>query len=117
MNYNIFIIVSGINSLIVSTFVDDIKVIGIKESGHIERVKLELIAAFKMADIKPISFYLGLKIEKDRAKKILKLSYPTYIDKILVKYYFDQAKLYNTPMKERIPLLNKGLEASQTKQE
>ena len=49
-----------------STFVDDIKVMGAKKSGHIERVKAELAAAFEMVDMGPISFYLGLKVETDR---------------------------------------------------
>ncbi len=70
-----------------------------------------------MADMGPINFYLGLKIEKDRAKKTLKSLQPTYIDKFLVKYHLDQAKPYNTPMKKGIPLPNKGPKASQAKQE
>lgn len=47
---------------------------GVKESNHIEKVKLELTATFKIADIRPMSFHLGLTIEKNKAKKILKLS-------------------------------------------
>lgn len=44
---------------------DDIKGMGVKELGHIERVKLELNTAFEMVNISPISFYLGLKIERN----------------------------------------------------
>lgn len=115
-DHSIFVTTSGINGWIVSTFVDDIKVMGVKRSSYIERVKLELAAAFEMADIGLISFYLGLKVERNRAKKTLKLSQTAYIDKILAKYRFDQAKPCNTPMKERIPPPNKGPEASQAEQ-
>ena len=89
----------------------------IKSSGHIKKVKLELAIAFEMADIRPISFYLRLKVERNRVKKILKLSQPAYIDKILAKYYLDQAKPCNILMKEEIPLPNKGPKASQARRE
>lgn len=36
---------------------------GIKRSDNIEKVKLELIAAFEMVDIGLISFYPRLKVE------------------------------------------------------
>lgn len=54
-------------------FVDDIKVIRVKKFSYIERVKQELATTFKIVVIGPINFYLGLKMEKDRKKKILKL--------------------------------------------
>lgn len=114
-DHSIFVIKLQINGPIVNTFEDDIKVMGVKRSGPIKRVKLELAAAFEMADMGPISFYLGLKVKKNRVKKILKLLQPAYIDKILVKYHLNQAKPCNTLMKEGIPPLNKGPKASLTK--
>lgn len=86
---------------------------GVKGSGHIKKVKIELAAAFEMVDMGPISFYLGLKVKRDRAKRTLKLSQPAYIDKILSKFHFDLAKPCNTPMKKGILLPNKGPEARQ----
>lgn len=53
-----------------------------------------------MIDMGPISFYLGLKVERDREKKMIKLSQPAYIDKVLAKFYFDKAYRVNTPIKE-----------------
>ena len=85
---------------------------GVKGSEVIEQVKRELAAAFDMIDMGPISFYFGLKVEKDCIKKILKLSQPAYIDKILTKYHLDQAKLCNVSIKEGILLSNEGPEAS-----
>ena len=41
---------------------------------EIDRVKQELTAAFEMADMGPISFYLGLKVSQDREKRTIKLS-------------------------------------------
>ena len=80
-----------------STFVDDIKIMAPKESGMIERVKAELTSAFSMADMGPISFYLGLKVERDREKKIIKLSQPSYIDKVLAKFHLEQSSPRSMP--------------------
>lgn len=74
----------------------------VKGLDHIEKIKRKLAATFKMVDMGPISFYLGLKVEKNYQKKTLKLSQPVYINKILVKYYLNLAKSCNTLMKEAI---------------
>lgn len=39
-----------------------------------EVVKAELTSAFLMVDMSSISFYLGLKVEQNREKQIIKLS-------------------------------------------
>lgn len=89
-DHSIFITRAGLNGPVVSTFVDDIKVMAPKESGFIQRVKAELAAAFSMVDMGPISFYLGLKVEHNREKRTIKLSQPaSYIDKVLSKFHID----------------------------
>ncbi len=100
---------AGLNGLVVSTFVDDIKIMAPKESGITQRVNTELTAAFSMADMGPISFYLGLKVERNRAKQTIKLLQPAYIDKVLAKFHLDKAHAVNTPMKE-IALLQPKIE-------
>lgn len=100
----IFITKAGPNGPIVITFVDDIKIMAPKESGFIQRVKAELIVAFSMMDMGSISFYLGLKVERNREEQTIKLSQPAYIDKVLNKFHLGKANTVNTPMKET-PLL------------
>lgn len=107
----------GIEDPIVSIFVDNIIIIRVKESKVIKQVKRKLAAAFNIVDISHISFYFGLKIEKNCIIKILKLFQPAYIDKILAKYHLNQAKLSNIPMKKGILLPSKGSEVKQTEQE
>lgn len=51
-----------INRPIISTFVDNIKIIGAKNFGIISQVKEELTAAFEMINIGPISYFLDLKV-------------------------------------------------------
>ncbi len=71
-----------------------------KERRMIERVKTELEFAFSMVDIRPISFYLGLKVEQNQQEKTIKLSEPAYIDKVLAKFHLDKAHSINIPMKK-----------------
>lgn len=82
-DHSIFISKAGINGPVVSTFVDDIKIMGVKRSGMTEKVKRELMSAFSMVDMGPISFYLSLKVERDRGRKTIKLFQLAYIDKVL----------------------------------
>ena len=42
-----------------------------------------LSSTFEMKDMGDTNFLLGVKINRDRSKKILSLSYRTYIKKIL----------------------------------
>lgn len=57
-----------------------------------------------MIDMGPISFYLGLKVDWNQEKKIIKLSQLAYINKVLEKYHLSKANTVNTPMKEIEPL-------------
>lgn len=99
-DYSIFITEQGLKGPVVSTFVDDTKIMGPKDTGVIARVKMELTGAFEMVDMGPINFYLGLKVDRNREKKTIKFSQPAYIQKVLTKYHLDKANTTNTPMKE-----------------
>lgn len=50
-----------------------------KNFGIILKIKIKLTIAFKMSDIGPIEFILGLKIDKNCDKMIIKLFQPIYI--------------------------------------
>lgn len=98
---SIFVTNAGLEDPIVSTFVNDIKIMALKESEIIERVKAELTSGFSIADMGSISFYLGLKVEQDpQDKKTIKLSQPAYINKVLTKFHLNKAHPVNTPIKE-----------------
>ena len=91
---------AGLNSPIISTFVDDIKIMASKDSGFIQRVKAELAAIFSIVDMGLINFYLGLKVEQDQIKHMIKLLQLAYIDKVLSRFHFDQAYMVNTSIKK-----------------
>lgn len=116
-DHSIFVTTAKIHWPIISTFVDDIKVMGVEKLGHNERIKHKLAAVVKMVDMGSNSFYLGLKVERDHQNTTLKLSQPAYIDKILAKYHLNQTKPYNILMKKAILLLNENPKASQVNRE
>ncbi len=103
-DHSIFVLGEGLKGPLLSVFVDDIKIMAPKDSGIIQRVKTELTSAFSMSDIGPISFYLGLRIDRDRERRTIKLSQPAYIEKVLEKFHLDKANSVNTSMKEFISL-------------
>lgn len=65
---------TGLNEPVISTFVNNIKIMAPKNNWKIERGKLELSFTFSKIDIGPISFYLGLKIQQDGENQMIKLS-------------------------------------------
>lgn len=62
VDHSIFVTKAGLDGPVVSTFINDIKVMAHNESGMMERVKTELTFVFSMIDMDPISFYLDLKV-------------------------------------------------------
>lgn len=62
-NYCIFVLEVGLNGSMLSVFMNNIKIIALKRSRIIERVKIELTIAFFIVDIEFISFYLELKVD------------------------------------------------------
>lgn len=50
-------------------FIDDIKIIGPKRSGAIKNVKRKLATAFEIVDMRPISFYIDVKVEQNQKKR------------------------------------------------
>nr|GEU72216.1 hypothetical protein [Tanacetum cinerariifolium] len=57
-----------------------------------------------------VAFILGIKIYKDRSKRLIKLGQNAYLDKILKRYKMDNSKRGHIPMKE-ILNLNRTQEA------
>lgn len=49
------------------------------------KVKTDLIFVFKMLDMRPISFFLGLKIKQDQENSIIKVFQLVDIQKVLAK--------------------------------
>ncbi|GKB46659.1 hypothetical protein Tco_0897412 [Tanacetum coccineum] len=68
-----------------------------------------------MKDLGEASFILGIKIYRDRSKRLIGLGQNTYMDKILKRYKMDNSKRGHIPMQERLDL-NKTQGASTPKE-
>ncbi|GJZ93141.1 retrotransposon protein, putative, ty1-copia subclass [Tanacetum coccineum] len=94
---------SGSNVTFLILYVDDIIIMG----NHIlslQSVKDYLGKCFAMKDLGEAAFILGIKIYRDRSKRLIGLSQSAYIDKILKRYKMDNSKRGHIPMQERLDL-------------
>jgi hypothetical protein len=74
--------VSGSTVIFLVLYVDDILLIG-NDSPMMEPVKFSLRKSFSMKDLGEATYILGIKIYRDRSKRLIGLSQNAYIDKIL----------------------------------
>jgi hypothetical protein len=89
--------------LVVPVHVDDL-VLASPSKAAIQKVKDELRARFKIHDQGPTSFILGVKLERDRARRTISLSQPAYIRSILESYRMQECNPASTPMSEKTRL-------------
>nr|GEV36967.1 hypothetical protein [Tanacetum cinerariifolium] len=69
-----------------------------------ERVKSYTRKCFAIKDLGEAAFILGIKIYRDRSKRLIGLSQSAYMYKILKRYRMDNSKRGNIPMQERLDL-------------
>lgn len=107
-DHGIFAITQGIEEPLISLWVDDLNLFTPAGSSWMKRMKDELSAGFKMVDMGPVQFYLGLKVDRDRVKRTIKLSQPAYIEKMLHKFHLQEAKTAKILMTEGGLFANEG---------
>ncbi|GJY08311.1 retrotransposon protein, putative, ty1-copia subclass [Tanacetum coccineum] len=84
-------------------YVDDIIIMG-NHIPSLQSVKSYLGKYFAMKDLREAAFVLGIKIYRDRLKRLIRLSQSAYIDKILKRFRMDTSKRGYIPMQERLDL-------------
>ncbi|GJW73531.1 retrotransposon protein, putative, ty1-copia subclass [Tanacetum coccineum] len=70
----------------------------------LQSVKDYLGKCFAMKDLGEAAFILGIKIYRDRSKRLIGLCQNAYMDKILKRYKMDNSKRGHIPMQERLDL-------------
>ncbi|GKC08249.1 retrotransposon protein, putative, ty1-copia subclass [Tanacetum coccineum] len=80
----------------------------------LQSVKDYLGKCFAMKDLEEVAFILGIKIYRDRSKRLIGLGQNAYMDKILKRYKMDNSKRGHIPIQERLDL-NKTQGASTPK--
>ena len=83
--------------IIVPVFVDDMTLVS-KSKEQVDQLKQDLRKFFKLRDLGPTEFLLGVKIERDRSHRRLQLSQRQYTLDVLKHYGFDTCSPVSTPM-------------------
>ncbi|KAK8680761.1 hypothetical protein V6N13_109700 [Hibiscus sabdariffa] len=84
-------------------YVDDILIIG-NDIPTLQSVKAWLSGCFSMKDLGEATYILGVKIYRDRSRRLLGLSQSTYIDKVLKRFNMEASKKGFLPMTHGISL-------------
>ena len=89
--------VSGSAIIFIVLYVDDILLIG-KDVPTFHSTKIWLSKRFSIKDLGETSCVLGIKIYRDRFKRLLSLSQSTYVQKVLKRFSMDESKKGYLPM-------------------
>ncbi|KAK8557823.1 hypothetical protein V6N12_010047 [Hibiscus sabdariffa] len=84
-------------------YVDDILIIG-NDIPTLQSIKARLGSCFSMKDLGEATYILGVKIYRDRSRRLLGLSQSTYIDKVLKRFNMETSKKGFLPMTHGISL-------------
>ena len=75
----------SLSGVIIVTYVDDMLITG-QNIGDINVLKKALKDQFEMDDIGPVTYFVGVRIIRNRANRSIALIQDAYITKILKKY-------------------------------
>ena len=95
--------VSGSSVAFLILYVDDILLIG-NDIEFLKSIKGYLNKSFSMKDLGEAAYILGIKIYRDRSRRLIGLSQSTYLDKILKKFKMDQSKKGFLPVLQGVKL-------------
>nr|GEV91400.1 hypothetical protein [Tanacetum cinerariifolium] len=99
----VYIKASGSYIAILILYVDDILLMG-NNIPMLQDVKSYLGRSFAMKDLGEAAYILGIKIYRDRSKRLIGLCQKAYIEKILTRFYMENSKRGTIPMQEKLKL-------------
>src|SRR6266511_3558187 len=95
--------VSGSSVSFLILYVDDILLIG-NDIEFLDSIKGYLNKTFSMKDLGEAAYILGIKIYRDRSRRLIGLSQSTYLDKVLKKFKMDKSKKGFLPVFQGVKL-------------
>src|ERR687898_645814 len=95
--------VGGSSIAFLILYVDDILLIG-NDVEFLDSIKGYLNKSFSMKYLGEAAYILGIKIYRDRSRRLIGLSQSTYLDKILKKFNMDQSKKGFLPVLQGVQL-------------
>ena len=94
---------SGSSVAFMILYVNDILLIG-NDIEFLDSIKGYLNKSFSMKDLGEAAYILGIKVYRDRSRRLIGLSQSTYLDKVLKKFKMDQAKKGFLPVLQGVKL-------------
>ncbi|GJW91055.1 retrotransposon protein, putative, ty1-copia subclass [Tanacetum coccineum] len=94
---------SGSNVTFLILYVDDILIME-NNILMLQGVKSYLGRCFAMKDLGEAAYILGIKIYKDRSRRLIGLRQSAYIEKILKPYHMENSKRGSIPMQDKLRL-------------
>ncbi|GKF52302.1 retrotransposon protein, putative, ty1-copia subclass, partial [Tanacetum coccineum] len=95
----VYLKASGSNVTFLILYVDDILIMG-NSIPMLQDVKSYLGKYFAMKDLGEAAYILGIKIYRDRSRRLIGLCQSTYIEKILKRFHIENSKRGSIPMQE-----------------
>lgn len=77
-------------------YVDDITIMG-NNLDHINEVKTRIGSDFEITDAGEVSYFLGLRIVRDRTKRTITIDQHKYLNDVLARFQMDQCHPASTP--------------------
>ncbi|GJX72587.1 retrotransposon protein, putative, ty1-copia subclass [Tanacetum coccineum] len=71
----------------------------------LQDVKSYIGRCFAMKDLGEAAYILGIKIYRDRSKRLIGLCQSAYIEKILKTFYMENSKRGTIPMQEKLKFI------------
>ncbi|GJX60580.1 retrotransposon protein, putative, ty1-copia subclass [Tanacetum coccineum] len=96
----VYLKASGSNVAFLVLYVDDILLMG-NSIAMLQEVKYWLCKCFSMKDLGEAAYILGIKIIRDRSKRLIALSQSAYMEKTLKKFRKENSKKGYTQMVEK----------------
>ncbi|GJR84638.1 retrotransposon protein, putative, ty1-copia subclass [Tanacetum coccineum] len=99
----VYLKASGSYVGILILYVDDILLMS-NNIPMLQDVKSYLGRSFSMKDLGETAYILGIKIYRDKSKRLIGLCQSAYIEKILKRFYMENSKRGTIPMQEKLKL-------------
>ncbi|GKB68915.1 retrotransposon protein, putative, ty1-copia subclass [Tanacetum coccineum] len=96
----VYIKASGSNVAFLVLYIDNILLMG-NSVAMLQEIKSRLCKCFSIIDLGEAAYILGIKIIRDRSKRLIALSQSTYLEKILKKFRMENSKKGYTPMMKK----------------
>nr|GEX39265.1 retrotransposon protein, putative, Ty1-copia subclass [Tanacetum cinerariifolium] len=99
----VYLKAGGSNITFLILYVDDVLIMG-NSIPMLQSVKTYLGKCFAMKDLGEAAYILGIKIYRDRSRRLIGLCQSAYIKKILKRYCMEYSKRRSIPMQKKLKL-------------